>query len=270
MYIPRYGYTAEQALKGARLADPKFTRNGVTTFRNTLVQYGLCEPHELMTIEHIATLKEAIRSKQENETWENCFTRTILARHMGEIPAEDYFSWTKKQLLEYLINGVETKALTVNSMDHINDPVEMLFISTAIDNFVELGKSIALFEGTRGTDYNGFCFEITAPNGDTYYTLGLLNHKADRVDMHLFGCQGGRFSPLSTKYYGIFPWETNSRVHHLCQVCGRAAWEREHPDGDYDDYLKQLETGHERFTLEKFRAATASAEALGLDEVQAT
>ena len=256
MYIPKFGYTAEQALHGARLVDPKFTKNGVNTFRNILVQYGLCAPHELISDAQLCTLKQAIQEKQDNETWENCFTRVILNQHMGEIPAEQYFSWTKKMMIEYLLYGVKDGALSVKILDY-NEPVARLFINTAIGNFVELGKTVALFEGARGSDYNGFDYEITAPNGDRYYTLGLLNHKANRADMHLFCCQGGRFSPCSTKYYGIFPWRQNSEVEQLCTVCARTTWENENPDGDYEEYMKELEEKAARFSLEKFKKLSA-------------
>lgn len=30
MYIPKYGYTVDQGLKGSRMVDPKFSRNGDT------------------------------------------------------------------------------------------------------------------------------------------------------------------------------------------------------------------------------------------------
>lgn len=88
-------------------------------------------------------------------------------------------------------------------------------------------------------------------NGDCYYTLGLLNHKAGRADIHLFGCQGGRFSPLSTKYYGIFPWDKGSLVEQLCSLCSRTDWENTHPDEDYDEYLKELETGCRRYSVDR-------------------
>lgn len=246
MYIPKEGYTAEQAYKLTKNLAPDFNKNRVVIFRNLLVRFSLCAPHELMTHKQLETMQEGVRTKREGETWEHCFTRVILDRHICEVPAEDHFKWDKKVIMEYLIDGVKRGILKVERQGH--DGPDWLFYCAAMDNFSALGKSVPLFQGVRGCDGGVFAYRITAPNGDVYYTISVMVDTLDRHDLHLFGCRGGEFSPLSTTYIGAYPsldhdnpMRKFSQVDRFICICNRRSWERENPDGDYDGYLEHLE-----------------------------
>ena len=103
------------------------------------------------------------------------------------------FSWSPNNLIQNIIRKIELGqykvfALEFRSKDNILMHTEDWDIyCNCIDSFVELGKTMAIYQDSLGTDGNPTTsWKIQTPEGHWFYIIGKYNHVTSEEDIMVF------------------------------------------------------------------------------------
>lgn len=192
----------------------------VESFRKKLQIMNIIENNTSLDSNQVDLLKEIVKAKKADETWDNIMYRYIYNEYWNILKTN--FEWQPEIIIKNLIWNISNNYYTVEHMiiRPVNEKLSFQIFECIIDNFSIQGKKYEPYMNSHGTDGNTIAYEISnLKKTYTYYVIGKLNHYTKKEDIHIFYNDSENFNIMKCRYIsggpcdqGIFQ-ELNKALH---------------------------------------------------------
>ncbi|MBE1556287.1 hypothetical protein [Sporosarcina limicola] len=180
-------------------------RGTIDQFRMEIQKYGLIEKHQALDLRAVTTFRKAVEYREaEQNTWSDSIQRAIQEEYGEEMKLP--FIWTKEIILKNLLWQIENKKVDVVRVDNRvsaigahNEDFHIVY-EVMISNFREMGKTIAAYNNSSGTDGNPVTTFVCKGKDYIYYLIGKYNTITKSEDIHVFYNDGIEFNIMKCEH----------------------------------------------------------------------
>lgn len=177
----------------------KGTIEPIEQFKIELQNYGLIGKHQSLDHRAVTTFTKAVEYNESKQNiWSDSIQRAIQEEYGEEM--ELPFIWTKEIILKNLIWKINNGKVKVKRATDGHNEDFHIFYEIIIGNFQVMGKTIDIYNNSRGTDGNPTITFICKGNDYIYYLVGKHNNLTKTEDIHVFYNDGIEFNIMKCEH----------------------------------------------------------------------